>query len=202
LAALKAEAKPRERRFVTIISAKHDIAVVGSDMGPRQMAACLPGTIEEFKLFVRQKLRGMDYLLFIDLAYHRFAKLNVERMCVHAHGLVWATEEQLDRVAGRFEPGFSEAPGLIHSEPRSLRKVVNYGVKDTRLGYSKFPKRIGGDIVPWSGAYKLTWKHLAALMIEASDLDKPSMTIAGGCGRSVRAEAVRLAREEGYQSSR
>jgi hypothetical protein len=88
---------------------------------------------------IRNHLRGLDFLLQLDIGFHRTARSYGRRVCVHYHGIVWGSRADVRRAMKRFGFGFSGARGgcaklITKTWPRALRYIA----KDTRCGYVSF----------------------------------------------------------------
>jgi hypothetical protein len=90
--------------------------------------------LRRMRSVVRQRLRGVPYLLQSDLAVRRHVydhKLCVE---VHWHGLFWATASQIKSLKKRFSASRFGADGLDAEEVYDLTGALSYNTRDTRLG--------------------------------------------------------------------
>ena len=80
------EANPEEEPFfLTLFDEAWDIDPTTC----RSLASTFTRLLEEAKRTVRDRLRGLPFLLLLDVAIHRLVRGDGQRLCLHWHGLGW-----------------------------------------------------------------------------------------------------------------
>ena len=155
---------------------------------------------------VRNHLRGLDFLLQLDVGLHRYARSFGRRVCVHFHGIVWGSRAKICQAMKRFGVGYSGAKGGKAKPVETWPRTVRYISKDTRAAYVSFrrnafspdprPPRLFGFREP------LTRANRRFLLQLFGSLTKPELCLGSGKGAEILRHARQLAKIGGWVRSR
>ena len=199
-----AEVAPSDpAHFVTVLEEGWDFP---SDQWPIDSSE-LMARLRTIGRQVRNRLRGLPFLLQLDIALHRVAKQpGSRRVCVHFHGLIWGQDDHVSKAMAGFKPGFLGAPGGLSERVYDLRGALAYMSKDPRSAYVSYRKR-----QPWkpdqplsrlfSHREPLTRGNRRFLLNLFGDLTKPQLCIASGVGEEVLRRAKALAQAKALPRS-
>jgi hypothetical protein len=154
---------------------------------------------------VRNRLRGLDYFLQLDVGLHRNARSYGRRVCVHFHGIVWGSRAKVRRAMKRFGHGYSGAKGGLAKPIRTWPRTMRYVAKDTRAAYVSFRRNVWGtDNRPprLFGFREPMTRHNRRFLIKLfGSLTKPELCLGSGKGVEVLHHARQLAEANGWVRS-
>lgn len=181
---------------ITLVDADFDeeLPSYGSSDITNLVTDRLPGLAK----IVRNRLRGIAFLVQLDVAVHRLPRDHHQRLCLHFHGLAWGPTKKIEKALAIFPDGFLGAKGGRKSKAYNLPGWLIYMAKDTRCRYV--------DIPPTPGNAQGTFRHRESLhgpqrlmMLKMfDDWAKPELCIGSGVGAEILKAARRIAQDRGY----
>lgn len=156
--------------------------------------------LNRIKRDVRNRLRDVNYVLFIEFAFFRNVSDPTERSRVvapHVEGLVWGPgcRSRINQIRHRFSGGLFGADPIHLKKVHHLAGAVRYAIKPPYKGYSVF-RRTDGTYGHRTS--DLTLARMFRVFEYFKEFEYSDFAFAGGEGvevlREVRAAARRLAR--------
>ena len=137
----------------------------------------LADTLPQLSSTVRNRFRGVPFLLQLDLAIHRHGRQYRSVVCPHWHGLAWGSRRKVGAIMSKFGTGFGGAPGGRKSPIYNLRGALDYLAKDTRAQYVTVPPREDNHGARFHHTETVTLRHRRLLLEILDEWAKPELCV-------------------------
>ncbi len=182
--------------FVTVFDQDFDTAV--GELACTRPYDRLAGQLERIQRIARNRFRGVDFFLQLDLAFQRLPRESRTLACFHWHGLAWGKPTQIASALAKFPIGFGGADGGRKKEVYDLAGALRYIAKDTRCRYVTVPAKRGQDGSTFHHREPLFGPQRLVQLSLFRDWAKPELCIGSGLGANLLARAKKLAQREGF----
>jgi hypothetical protein len=162
--------------------------------------------LDAVREWIADNLEGFSYLMLIQVGFRRITDIERDEsgrrgythrsfVCLHAHGLVWGDEAEIEE---RFRdmPHSLGAPGGHRQPLRPGMGWFEYAAGDPRHVETRRKRWLQRGYEP--GLANLTLKLEAKLVRYLHGVTKPDLCVAAGLGRKVLRRSIKQARAEGF----
>jgi len=182
--------------MITVFDENFDINYRGlSKQGRRTW---LVKNLQRYAALVRKRLRGVPFVLQLDVAFQRHPNYGAKLLSPHWHGIAFGSKSRVAGALAKFPRGFGEAPGGKKKPVYDLGGAIQYCAKDTRCGYVTFRPL-------WADQTVHRREHLHGpqrlfLLDFFDEWAKPEICIGSGIGAEILRRAKAVAKKRGYRA--